>query len=263
MDIVRAKLTELDRAVRDEGIYVILATGRLTWREPGAGWEPSTWQAHGTLLRLMDGPRLLAECKLEVAPVEDVERGEAVAEEIGPWVETLRQLAEIGDARDALWQVDRLRDEVLTELDFEPLPSDELIGRIAAYSTSADVRAVKGEVGSGPREGIHYALLLDAVMERLRREIARGQRVALTLAPAFGEAPIHPAWVMPRRLGREEEPLAQVVAQELLMGWRGAQNLRDSLVTWSIHEAGLTRGRVQELSSISRTTINRLLPAED
>lgn len=263
MDIVRAKLTELDRAVRDEGVYVILATGRLTWRESGAGWEPSTWQAHGTLLRLMDGPRLLAECKLEVAPAEAEERGEAVAGEIEPWVEALRQQAEVRDLRDALWQADRLRDEVLTELDFEPLPSADLINRIAAYSTPVDVSAVKAEVGSGPREGLHYALLLDAVMDRFRREIARGQRIALTLAPAFGEVPIHPAWVKPGTLGREEESLAQAVAQELLMGWRSAQNLRDSLVTWSIHEAGLTRGRVQELSSISRTTINRLLPAED
>ncbi|MFC8008706.1 hypothetical protein [Streptomyces cinereoruber] len=262
MNIVHAKLTELDRAVRDSGTYVILATGTLRWRESGTGGESSTWQANGALLRLMDGPRMLAECKLEVPPTEAEERGEAVAAEIEPWAEALRQLAAVQEARDALWQADRLREEVLTELDFEPMPSDSLRERMAAYSTAADAQAVKDKVGDAPRAGQHYVMLLDAMMERLRGEIARGQRIALALAPVFGEASIHPAWVKPATLGQEGDSLAQAVAQELLAGWRGAQNLRDSLVTWSIHEAGLTRGRVQELSSISRTTINRLLPSE-
>ncbi|MFE0773364.1 hypothetical protein [Streptomyces sp. NPDC058861] len=263
MDIVRAKLTDLDQAIRDEGVYVILATGRLIWRESGTGWEPSTWQAHGTLLRLMDGPRLLAECKLEVPPAQAEERGELIAAEIEPWAESLRHLTGVRDLREALQRADLLRQEVLTELDFELLPSDELIDRIAAYSTPADALAVKEEVGPGPREGFHYTLLLDVVMKRLRREVAQGQRIALALAPPFGDISIHPAWVMPASIGQQEEPLAQAVAQELLMGWRDAQNLRDPLVTWSIHEAGLTRGRVQELSGISRTTINRLLPTAD
>ncbi|MET9728453.1 hypothetical protein [Streptomyces zaomyceticus] len=265
MDIVRAeRLNAFDTHIRSEGVYAILGTGRLTWDDSQKGdWEPSTWQAHGALIHLMEGRTLIAACKLEVPPTDADERATAAAREIEPWAETLLHLAAARRLRDELLSADRLRNELLTELEYEELPSDDLMERMTRHSTRDDVLVVQAELGAAkPQEGAHYVRLMEVIADRYRREIARAQRIALAHAPDFATHPIHPAWVLPASLSQEEEGLAQVVAQELLVGWRGVQGLRDSLVTWSIHEVGLTRGRVQEISSVSRTTINRLLPSE-
>ena len=57
------------------------------------------------------------------------------------------------------------------------------------------------------------------------------------------------------------EGLAQAVARDLLVGWASVRDLRDPLITWAVTDAGVTRTEVQQTTSVSRSTINRLLPA--
>jgi hypothetical protein len=49
-------------------------------------------------------------------------------------------------------------------------------------------------------------------------------------------------------------------AQRYWPAWADVLGLRTPLITWAARPAELIRTQVQQITSVSRTTINRLLP---
>lgn len=236
---------------RDAGLYVIQRTGMQQWAE-----DHGTWKAHGVRLDLMDGTRPLAACTLEVPQSQAEDRVRAVAEEIEPWVNALRALAGIAEVR--AWQARLLpllavAQEAERQMwALEDYTRDELLG----YATPEEIEQAK----SGDAyewAGLPLAKLIAA---RYRRELSVRRRTLLAAAPEVSEHPIHPAWEQPSLYGVDGASTAQTVARELLAAWSEVRDLRDPLITWAVQEAGVTRVQVQQITSVSRSTINRLLP---
>lgn len=258
MDIIHAeKMTDLHSLGRSEGTYALLYTGRLTWSE-AAG----TWQAYGAEVHLMDGRRMLAICKLEVPQHSAQERGTTVAQEMTPWVETLRHVATASDLRDRISSAERMMGELKEELQWEDLPSELLIQSLSALCTSEDALVVQTEFGSvKPLRGVHYVRMLEVATERYQRAVEKELRLALAHAPSLEDSPIHPAWEQkPPFADTPGASTAQTVAQELLTAWKSLNRFRDPLITWAVQSAGVTKSAVQRTSGASRTTIDRLLP---
>ncbi|MGV9226449.1 hypothetical protein ACWDPF_27695 [Streptomyces albogriseolus] len=234
---------------RDKGVYTIRTVGTQTWAE-------DSWQAHGVSLELMDGLQPLAVCKLEVAGTQAAEeRGAEEAAALEPWTRTLRYLAVVQRLRSHLNSAHRLLEEAETADEYGR-PMDEV-----------DAAALRAMATSQEREqhdpGDDYELLplARAVVARLERQVNEGLRKAVAFAPNPVEAPIHPAWQLPGLGGMPGGSLAQAVARDLLAGWASVRDLRDPLITWAVKDAELTRTEVQQTTSVSRSTINRLLPA--
>ncbi|WP_432136846.1 hypothetical protein [Streptomyces sp. bgisy154] len=240
---------KITTAACDDGVHVIRTVGTQTW-------QSDSWQAHGVRLELMDGRQPLAVCKLEVAGTQAAEeRGATVAEAIEPWTRTLRYLAAVQRLRDHL---DTAR-SLLTEADDAEQynrPMDE----VDATTLRAMATAQEQEQAD-PGGDYDLASLARLVVSRLERQVGEGLRRALAFAPDPAAQPIHPAWELPGLGGMPGGSLAQAVARELLAGWAATRDLRDSLITWAVREAEVTRTEVQQVTGVSRSTINRLLPA--
>lgn len=236
---------------RSSGVYIIRTVGMQGWDEGGR-----TVKAHGVRLELMDGPSLLAVCKLEVPGTEPAEeRGVAEAERIAPWVTTLRRLEKARSLRARLRYVQSLIEQ--TEGDGPHMPMlDHLKDELLAYAQQGEVEQANAS-NALDSLGLPLARLVAA---RLQREVNSAFMLALAVAPDVTASPIHPAWERPIAGGLPGAALAQETARDLLAGWTAARDLRDPLVTWSVEEAGITRTDVQAVTGISRSTINRLLP---
>ncbi|MBL3664476.1 hypothetical protein JL475_00250 [Streptomyces sp. M2CJ-2] len=235
---------DIATAPRDKGVYVIRTVGTQKWTE-----DTGTWQAHGVRLDLMDGHKRLAICKLEVPGTQDAEeRGTLEATRIEPWVRTLRYLSVVRDLRSTLAAVEDMTWRAADDAATFGGPSDAA-DELLAYATQDEADTLQG------------APLGRAIADRLQRQIGEGLRRALAFAPDPASDPIHPAWEQPALLGQQGESLAQATARELLAGWAIGRDLRDPLITWAVQDAGLTRTEVQQTTSVSRSTINRLLPA--
>lgn len=233
---------------RDKGVYIIRTVGTQTWAEDSV-------QAHGVRLELMDGLQPLAVCKLEVAgTLAAEERGAEEAAAIEPWTRTLRYLAAVKRLRGQLDSARRLLDEA---------EDAEQYGRPVDEVDAAALRAMatpQEREQADPGDDYDLVLLARLVVARLERQIDEGLRKALAFAPNPAEAPIHPAWELPGLGGMPGESLAQAVARDLLAAWALVRDLRDPLITWAVKGAELTRTEVQQTTSVSRSTINRLLP---
>lgn len=236
---------------RDSGLYVIQHIGMQQWAE-----ATGAWQAHGARLDLMDGPTLLARCKLEVPQSKAEERSQAVAEEIAPWAQALRHLASVADARAWLVRLVPLlaaaEEAERNKWPLEDYLRDELLG----YATEEETEQAKAS-GAYTWEGLPLAKLIAA---RWRGELSRRRRALLAAAPDVACNPIHPAWEQPPLLGVSGVSTARTVARELLTAWAEVRDMRDPLITWAVQAAEMTRTEVQQITSVSRSTINRLLP---
>ncbi|MFF8100120.1 hypothetical protein ACF07S_10145 [Streptomyces sp. NPDC016640] len=234
---------------REKGVYVIRTVGTQTWAEDSA-------QAHGVRLELMDGLQSIAVCKLEVpGAVAAEERGTEVAEAIEPWTRTLRYLAVVRRLRGHLDSARRLLDEAEDAEEYGRPMDDVDAPALRAMAT------VQERKQADPGDDYDLAPLARLIVARMERQINEGLRKALAFAPDPTEGPIHPAWELPGLGGMPGKSLAQEVARDLLAGWASVRDLRDPLITWAVQDAGLTRTEVQQRTSVSRSTINRLLPA--
>ncbi|MFJ3984382.1 hypothetical protein [Streptomyces fungicidicus] len=242
---------DIATAPRDKGVYVIRTVGTQSWGE-------ESWQAHGVHLELMDGLQPLAVCRLEVTgTLAAEERGAEEARRIEPWVRTLRYLAVVKRLRGSLAHgAERLLNEALDRERFGGPMEEEDSSQLRAMATAEELASATPGSEYEP-----HAPLARLVVARLERQIDEGLRKALAFAPDPAELPIHPAWELPGLGGMPGESLAQSVARDLLAGWASMRDLRDPLITWAVQDAGLTRTEVQQTTSVSRSTINRLLPA--
>ncbi|MFB8441207.1 hypothetical protein ACFC7A_19395 [Streptomyces niveus] len=236
-----------------EGVYLTQYTGRQQWP---AEHDVSAWQAPGVRLTLMDGPRTLAVCKLECAPVDADDLAAQFAGDIEPWVKTLRYLVVVGRLRSDLGAVKRLSYEA-EEAGWDESEADTVTDRLLPYATDADVAAAQ----AGDHLRPLGAPLAELVAARLRAQIMKGLRRLLASAPDVTEYPIHPVWRRQEAGFIEGKRMDQVVARNLLAGWAAVQGLRDPLITWAVQGAELSRTEVQQLTGVSRSTTNRLLPA--
>ncbi|MFC8423918.1 hypothetical protein ACFUN7_24085 [Streptomyces sp. NPDC057236] len=234
---------------RDKGVYAIRTVGMQTWAEDSS-------QAHGVRLELMDGLQPLAVCKLEVpGTLAAEERGAAEAEAIEPWTRTLRYLTVVRRLRGHLDSAHRLLEEA-EDADEYGRPVDEVdAAALRAMATSEE----HGQ--ADPGDDYDLAPLARLVVARLERQIDEGLRKALAFAPNPTQVPIHPAWELPGLAGMPGKSLAQEVARDLLAGWASMRDFRDPLITWAVKDAEVTRTEVQQTTSVSRSTINRLLSA--
>lgn len=236
---------DITTGVRDTGVYAIGEAGMQRWP---AG--DSTWQAPGVRVTLMDGRTQLAVIRLEIAASKADDAAQEVADSIEPWVKALRALAIVAGLRDELDSVERVTLRAQDEERWGRL-EDETYDEIQAMTQSL---GVDGPIGSGTCR---------TAATHLTGQIARGQRLALAYAPDLPAATIHPAWELPAQtLHCAGEPLAPTVAADLLAGWASARDQRDGLITWAVQSAETSRSDVQRITSVSRSTINRLLPNE-
>jgi len=236
---------------RDHGLYAIRTVGTQSWAE-------DSWQAHGVRLELMDGLRCLAVCKLEVAgTLEAEERGAEEAQAIEPWTHTMRYLAAAKQLEQRLGHARQLLDEAQH--------CEETVRGMEEYQAAAlRAMATPAELEQAdPRDEYDpHAPLAQLIVARLEREVGEGRRKALAFAPDPTVAPVHLAWELPGRLaGMPASSLAREIAQGLLAGWAAMRDLRDPLITWAVKDAEVTRTEVQQTTGVSRSTINRLLPA--
>lgn len=255
---------DITTEARAKGVYVIRTIGMQHWRE-GDG----TWRAHGVRLQLMDGPTPLAVCALEVAgTLAAEERGEQEAQAIEPWVSPLRYLHVTNGLRSSLAAARRLLDEatyLAEEGGMLDRPDEEALYSMASEQEIADARAV---VRTQPVAGLMVETsaaetdraLAATVVRRLTAQVDKGLRCTYAHAPDPAAHPIHPAWEVPGLAGTAGESLARRLARQMLAGWASARDGRDPLITWAVREAELTRTEVQQVTGVSRSTINRLLP---
>ncbi|WP_086732875.1 hypothetical protein [Streptomyces glaucescens] len=236
---------------RETGLYVIQAIGMQQWPE-GDG----AWKAHGVRLDLMDGRTLLTRCKLEVVQAEAEERASAVVEQITPWAEALRRLAAVAEVRSWLARmVSWMTSAEEAETHRWPL-EDYVREDLIANATQEEIEQAKASQAH-EWAGMPLAKLIAA---RWRGELAARHRALLAAAPDVATHPIHPAWEQPALYGVTGVSTAQTMARELLTAWAEVRDMRDPLITWAVKEAELTRTQVQQITSVSRSTINRLLP---
>lgn len=236
---------------RSAGLYVIQHTGMQQWAE-----DHGTWKAHGVRLDLMDGTRPIALCKLEVPQPRADDRARSVAEEIEPWGQALLALAAVADARAQMTRLVTLTTAAM-EADANGWPIEDYVQEdllaLAAEDEISEAR--KGDALEWA--GLPLARLITS---RWRRELASRHLALLAAAPDVAAHPIHPAWEQPALYGVTGVSTAQVMARELLAAWAVARDLRDPLITWAVQQADVTRTQVQQITSVSRSTINRLLP---
>ena len=234
---------DITTETRETGTYATREIGMQRWPE-----GDQTWQAPGVRMELMSGRTRLATIKLEVAASKAEEVSQGVADEIEPWVQTLRYLDVVAKLRAELESVEEVTLRAEDQEEWGRL-EEETRDEILAHAYQQDIDVV-------PTAG---AALCRQIASRLRGEIARGQRLALAHAPDVTAARIHPAWTLPSvLLMREGDSLARTVASELLAGWASARDQRDPLITWAVQDAEVTRSDVQRITGVSRSTINRM-----
>lgn len=240
---------DITAGARDQGVYVIRTVGTQTWADDAV-------QAHGVRLELMDGLQPLAVCKLQVpGTLAAEERGTEEAAAIEPWTRTLRYLAAVKRLRGHADSARHLLDEAENAHE-HGRPVDEVdAAALRAMATSQEREQ------NDPDDNYELLPLARAVVTRLEQQVDEGLRKAVAFAPDPVEAPIHPAWELPALGGMPGPILVRAVARDLLAGWASVRDLRDPLITWAVKDAELTRTEVQQTTSVSRSTINRLLPA--
>ncbi|MER7688813.1 hypothetical protein [Streptomyces sp. NPDC097610] len=259
-----------DIVQRDEGLYLSARHGRITWQEGGG-----TWQATGATVWLMDGRRPLATHEIESPNRVDSEAWwENKRGQITPWARTLRPLAQLTGPRQAAEAMQRTKDRLQEGQQWGFSSIEEEVEEIEAAALPEEIDAVRAEVPTGPSVlGLppvppdpitFWSAVARRIISRLAKTVADYQRVALTLAP---DIEAHGAdlsgWECPRHTygwHGDGASLATVVAQELLAGWAAVNSLRDPLLTWSIQSAKVSKVRAHELTGLSRTTIDRVLP---
>lgn len=236
---------EITGGARDSGIYAIQSTGRQIWTE-----NDGTWQAPGVQVSVMNGRTPLARLKAECPPQDADGLAAAVVAGIEPWTGTLRYLSAVRDLRTSLSTVERLQREA------------EDAAAWMEEETAADIASelARHAAATGTAQTCEGAALARLVAARLRGQITTGLRRALAVAPDPAEHPLHPAWEQPGPAGLPWDNLAPSVARDLLTAWAHNRELRDPLITWAVTSARLTRTDVQQVSGVSRSTINRLLP---
>lgn len=246
----RAPAMDITTSIRATGIYTIQTTGPQQWPSEH---DTSVWQAPGVRLDLMDGRHLLAVCKLECPPRDADELAARTTAGIEPWVPVLRHhLPPITTLREDLARVSPLMDEVRAYAQIGYPEAPGVIDQILPYATDEEIASATLRGDAEPL-GVPLA---EQVITRLRRSIQAGLRILLAHAPDPVAHPLHPAWQQP---GRGCEVTAQAVARELLAAWADIRASRDSLFTWAIGDAGLTRSEVQRTTGVARTTIDRML----
>ncbi|MEU4051296.1 hypothetical protein AB0F09_19115 [Streptomyces olivaceus] len=244
----------------DKGVYVIRRVGRQQWAE-GDG----TWQAHGVRLELMDGAAPIATCTLEVAgTVAAEERGADAAQAIEPWVPALRHLRTAAASRDRLQRARSLHTRIADlHADRYQISSYE---RETLYAMASGHEVTAEQAANPPRwadvfEGDQDLAIVTAMIKRLTVQAAQEAQRGYALAPDPAAHPIHPAWELPRLAHSfPAESLTAWVARGLLAGWAAVREDRDRLITWAVQDGELTSTEVQRITSVSRSTIARLLP---
>lgn len=251
---------------RDSGVYVIRRVGRQQWAEAGG-----TWQAHGVRLELMDGRATMATCTLEIAgTVAAKERGEDVAQAIEPWVPALRYLRVTDGLRRSLRHAQDYHaaalDAAAEMYRLEGYQRDGLYGMAsqqeiddaaAATRPADDFGLLAGSSGSAEQD----IAVAAAVVQRLTSQVDRGLRGVYGRAPDPTAHPIHPAWELPQPArGATADSLTSYMARGMLAGWAAVRDGRDALITWAVQDGELTPTEVQRITSVSRSTIARLLP---
>lgn len=233
---------DVTTTTRATGTYAIRATGMQNWAT-----GDDTWQAPGVRVQLMHGATPLASIKLEAPASKADDVAQEIADGITPWVKTLRALSIVANLRKQLAMAESLALRADDEAQWGLL-SDDTYDEIAAIVQEGDTT---GPIGADACR---------QVAARLRQQIAQGQRLALAHAPDGAARAIHPEWKLPALAEFEGGSLARTVASELLAGWAAVRDQRDELITWAVRDAGVTRTEVQQITSVSRSTINRLLP---
>jgi hypothetical protein len=247
---------------RDEGLYLSVRHGRITWSEGGG-----VWQDTGATVCLMDGPTLLAVSEAIIPSWgEAKEYWDRKAEGITPWARVLRSLRPLDSLRSQVESLEAARRFLLDDphghdpyyvasIEACALPEDVEAGR-------ADVPGLPATLGLPPvppEAAQLWAAVGAHVLRRLRRTIDDYLRVALTLAPdleAHGEA--LSGWEV-HHPPHDSESVAPMVAEELLAAWAVVNGQRDPLVRWAVRKAEVSKARTHEVSGLSRSTIDRLL----
>lgn len=255
---------DITTGAREKGVYAIRTVGMQHWRE-----GDSTWRAHGVRLVLMDGTIQLAVCTIEVpGTLAAEERGEQEATAIEPWVRTMQYLHVTRRLRGDLDAARRLLEDAaahaemggtLDQFEEETLRGLASDQEIADTVASTRREPVLGMVVETPAAEVDQALAA-AVVRRLTAQVDKGLRAAFAHAPDPAEHPIHPAWQTPGLSHSPGKSLATELARDVLAGWAAARDRRDPLITWAVQEAEVTRTEVQQVTGVSRSTINRLLP---
>ncbi|MFF1690773.1 hypothetical protein [Streptomyces sp. NPDC058254] len=98
-------------------------------------------------------------------------------------------------------------------------------------------------------------------IQRLKRTIVDRQCVALTLAPDLeSHGAALDGWELPHAAYEDSgDPVAPMVAAELLAGWAATTAQRDPLVRWAVRGAKLPKTRAHEVTGLSRVTIDRIV----
>lgn len=255
---------DITTGARAKGVYVIRTVGTQHWPD-----SDGTWRAHGVRLELMDGPAQLAVCTLEVpGTLAAEERGEQEATAIEPWVRTMQYLhvtrrlrSDLAAARrileDATYHVEM--GETLDRYQLETLHGLASAREVADAAASTRREPVAGMAVQTPDAEVDQALAA-AVVRRLTAQVHKGLLAAFAYAPDPAEHPIHPAWETPGLSHTPGKSLARELARDVLAGWAVARDRRDPLITWAVQDTEMTRTEVQQVTAVSRSTINRLLP---
>ncbi|TRV71241.1 hypothetical protein FKN01_32020 [Streptomyces sp. 130] len=244
---------EVTTEARETGVYGLLSVGMQQWRVDA----DSAWQAPGLRLEVRAGREALAVIKLECSAGEAEETAQECAAEIEPWVRTLRYLSVTDSLKTNLSMVQSTIEQAREEQEgwgrLEADTVDFILGwaREDEFDRSQDLVGVYGL-------GLQVLRRIEA---RFARQVAEGRRRALAHAPATFDG-LHELWERPpsgyRPLGPHSLP--QWVAAELLTGWALTRDQRDPLLTWAVKGAKLSRSEVQRITSVSRSTINRIIP---
>jgi hypothetical protein len=217
--------------------------------------DHGTWQAHGVRLDLMDGPRRLTLCKLEVPQRQAEEWSRMAAQELESWAQALRELASVSDARGQLAQLVPVKVEAEDAGQNGWEAQDHVSGGLLGHATPAEL----GQVKSGDTSELAGTPLASLSAAHWRGELASRHRALLAAAPDVTAHSINPAWEQPSPLLAFGVSTAQMMARELLAAWAGIRDLRGPLITWAVQEAGMTRTDVHHITSVARGRINRLL----
>ncbi|MFJ3762977.1 hypothetical protein [Streptomyces sp. NPDC090080] len=221
--------------------------------------DHGTCQAHAVLLNFMNGPQCLALRRLEVPAGEANNHAREAIEEIVPWGPALAQLAVVLKTKSARAQMATLLTAVReAAAGDKPLHENVREGLIARASAQ-EIELAKAS-GEPAWDGMHLARL---IAMRLRRDLTESHLALLAAAPEVNDYPLHTTWELPP----EKQSLpglsaAHNMARELLAAWSLARDLRDPLITWAVTSANVTRTDAQRITSISCTTMNRLLPTD-
>ncbi|GGX36403.1 hypothetical protein [Streptomyces chryseus] len=247
MDIVEIDNPN-DSVQRASGSYFVSRYGLMSF--PDGVSADAVIRERGMTLWLMEGGRRLAQWEQTGSRDDMTELRDRAAEQIAPWVRTLRVLAPLSDLRAELETVRRL------QLDLERYddPSD-VVDALVPHAATDEIEQARRDSRAFEPLGSPLAAI---VVARLSEAITHTQRVALAAAPSPTAADLSAAWSVPAATWHgQPEPLGRMLARELLAGWASTVSLRDPLVSWAVAQ-NVAKAHVHELTGIARTTINRI-----